>query len=410
MIGLVRIIKEFKIVQVVKFMFNGRRSIYQLIVFALLFASHNVATSQMISAAALSSIPSPTLEAKSWILIEHGTGTILAQQDANLRVEPASLTKLLVSYVVFDRISNGLMALEDEVVVSEKAWRTGGSRMFIEVGKRVTVYDLLKGLIIQSGNDAAVALAEYVAGTEIGFATVMNQKAMQLGMTSSHFTNAPGLPGEEHYSTAYDLALLSRALIRDFPEFYKWYSEPEYTFNNITQGNRNTLLARDPSVDGIKTGHTEAAGYCLAASSVKNDMRLVAVVAGAESSAARADQAASLLNYGHAAYMPLQVLREPRPEDTLEVYYGETDDLAYGAMVPATLVIAKELRDSLTLDYRVPAYVEAPVVEGDVVGNARVIAGDAELASIDLVSLHTVAEAGLIKKITDYFRLQIANF
>ncbi|MBT5559794.1 MAG: D-alanyl-D-alanine carboxypeptidase, partial [Proteobacteria bacterium] len=221
---------------------------------------------------------------------------------------------------------------------------------------------------------------------------------------------APGLPGEEHYSTAYDLALLSRALIRDFPEFYKWYSEPEYTFNNITQGNRNTLLARDPSVDGIKTGYTEAAGYCLAASSVKNDMRLVAVVAGAESPAARADQAASLLNYGHAAYMPLQVLLVPRPEDTLEVYYGEADHLAFGAVDPVTLVIAKELRDSLTLDYRVPAYVEAPIAEGDMVGTARVIAGDVELESIDLVGLHAVAEADLIKKLTDYIRLQIANF
>lgn len=396
--------------QVVKFFCNTKRVSYQFIVFALLCASHNVAISQMISKAALSSIPSPMLEAKSWILMEHGSGTILAQKEANIRVEPASLTKLMVSYVVFDRISNGLLALEDEVVVSEKAWRTGGSRMFIEVGKRVTVHDLLKGLIIQSGNDAAVALAEHVAGTEIGFATVMNQKALQLDMTSSHFTNAPGLPGEEHYSTAYDLALLSRALIRDFPEFYKWYSEPEYTFNNITQGNRNTLLARDPSVDGIKTGYTEAAGYCLAASSVKNDMRLVAVVAGAESPAARADQAASLLNYGHAAYMPLQVLLVPRPEDTLEVYYGEADHLAFGAVDPVTLVIAKELRDSLTLDYRVPAYVEAPIAEGDMVGTARVIAGDVELESIDLVGLHAVAEADLIKKLTDYIRLQIANF
>jgi D-alanyl-D-alanine carboxypeptidase (penicillin-binding protein 5/6) len=397
-------------VRIKKYVLKVSRVTCQFVALVALSVSHDVAMSQMISGAALSNIPSPVLEAKSWILIEHGTGTILAHRDANLRVEPASLTKLMVSYVVFDRLSNGSMALDDEVLVSEKAWRTGGSRMFIEVGKRVTVHDLLKGLIIQSGNDAAVALAEYVAGTEIGFATLMNHKALELGMMSSNFTNAPGLPGEEHYSTVYDIALLSRALIKDFPEFYAWYSEPEFTFNDITQRNRNTLLARDPSVDGIKTGYTEAAGYCLAASSVKNEMRLIAIVAGASSPAARAEQVASLLNFGHAAYMPLQILRESRPDDTLNVYYGEVDELAYGMLAPTTLVIAKELRDSLMFDYRVPAHVEAPVAEGDVVGSARVLAGDEELVNFELASLHSVAEAGLIKKIADYFRLQIASF
>ena len=365
------------------------------------------AMSQMLAESALSKIPSPELAAKSWVLMEHSTGTILAQKDSSLQVEPASLTKLMVSYVVFDRIANGLASLEDEVVVSEKAWRTGGSRMFIEVGKRVSVSDLLKGLIIQSGNDAAVALAEYIAGTEAGFSEIMNYKAVELGMTASHFTNASGLPGKDHYVTAYDVALLSQALIRDFPEFYTWYSEPEFTYNKITQGNRNILMARDPAVDGIKTGYTESAGYCLAASSEKNNMRLIAVVTGADSATARANQAASLLNFGHSAYIPLEVLRDSRPEDTVKVYFGQADLLAYGTAAAETIVIAKEIRSLLTLDYQVPAYLEAPVTAGDKVGSARVMAGDRPIVEVELVSLVDVPEAGVVKKLTDFFRLQI---
>jgi len=240
----------------------------------------------------------PELSAPAYILQDFYSGKVLMKQNADQRFEPASLTKLMTAYLVFKKLKAGKIKLTDEVLISEKAWRMIGSKMYIEVGKRVPVELLIKGMVIQSGNDASVALAEFVAGTEDAFAALMNQEAQRLGLTNSHFTNSTGIPGEQHYSSAHDLVRLARSLIRDFPEYYHWYSELEFTYNNIKQHNRNVLLWRDPSVDGVKTGYTKAAGYCLIASAKRGKMRLISVVMGAESKKKRHSDSEEMLNYG----------------------------------------------------------------------------------------------------------------
>src|SRR5690606_24486738 len=240
----------------------------------------------------------PALTAKSYVLMDFASGQVLASKEPEARVEPASLTKMMASYLVFNELDAGRVRPDDLVTISEKAWKTGGSKMFVEVGKQVPVQDLLMGMVVQSGNDATVALAEHLGGTEEVFAQMMNAEAGRLGMRGTHFVNSDGLPDPEHYTTAMDMALLSRALIRDHPERYAAYKVKEFTWNNITQHNRNALLWRDASIDGIKTGHTESAGYCLAASAEREGMRLVAVVMGTASEKVRADEAQALLNYG----------------------------------------------------------------------------------------------------------------
>lgn len=270
---------------------------YQILssVFAMLFVFS--ATSQPITTPA-----PPTLAAESYILMDFLSDTLIAEKDIDKKVEPASITKMMTAYVVFTELKNGNLRTDDLIRVSEKAWRTGGSKMFIEVNKTVSVSDLLKGMIIQSGNDACIAFAEHIAGTEETFTDLMNQYAKKLGMKNSHFTNSTGLPSEGHYITARDAAILAKAIIVDFPEYFPLFSEKEFTFNEITQHNRNTLLWRDPSVDGFKTGHTESAGYCLVSSAKRNGMRLIAVVMGTESQKARADESQNLLNYGFRFY------------------------------------------------------------------------------------------------------------
>ena len=255
-----------------------------------------LALSPLLSAAQVPS--APPLTAKGYLLIDYNSGQILAEKASSERMEPASITKLMTAYVAFNAIKSGQISLTDEVLVSEKAWRTQGSRMFIEVDKWVPMNLLLQGMIIQSGNDASVAIAEYVAGTEATFAELMNQAAQQLGMLDTQYRNSTGLPDADHYTTAADIAKLANAIIRDFPEYYAWYSQKEFTYNGITQDNRNALLWRDASVDGLKTGYTEAAGYCLVSSAKREDMRLISVVLGASSSSARANDSQALLNYG----------------------------------------------------------------------------------------------------------------
>jgi D-alanyl-D-alanine carboxypeptidase (penicillin-binding protein 5/6) len=240
----------------------------------------------------------PSLNADSFYLVDYDSGRVLAKKDADKRVEPASITKLMTAYLVDKAIANGDITLDEMVTISEKAWRMKGSKMFVEVGKQVSIEELLKGLIIQSGNDAAVALAEHIAGTESAFAGYMNHQTKLLGMTNTQFKNATGWPAEGHYSTAKDIAILAMAIIRDFPETYRYYKEREYTFNDIRQYNRNRLLWRDETVDGMKTGHTKAAGYCLVASALREDMRLVSVLLGAKSDKGRTQHSTSLLNYG----------------------------------------------------------------------------------------------------------------
>ena len=240
----------------------------------------------------------PAVGAKGYLLEDFHSGQSIAEKNADQPMEPASITKLMTAYVVFTEIRNGSLGLSDKVRISEKAWRTEGSRMFVEVNTQVSVAELLKGMIIQSGNDATVALAEQIAGTEDSFAALMNHHAKELGMTKSNFVNSTGLPHKDHYTTARDIARISRAMIEEFPEYYQWYSEREFTYNEITQYNRNKLLWRDESVDGLKTGHTESAGYCLVTSAERDGMRLISVVLGTKSEEARADATQSLLNYG----------------------------------------------------------------------------------------------------------------
>jgi len=240
----------------------------------------------------------PAIAADSYILVDFESGKVLQEKKSRTQVEPASITKMMTAYAVFSALKNGAIGIEDEVLISEKAWRMKGSRMFIEVNKKVKVSALLKGMIIQSGNDASIALAEYVAGNEDNFATYMNDLAKKIGMKSTNFVNATGWPAENHYTTAYDVALLAAALIREFPEEYKIFKVKKYTFNNILQSNRNKLLWRDKSVDGLKTGHTKAAGYCLASSAIRDDMRLISVVMGTKSEKARSKESKKLVLWG----------------------------------------------------------------------------------------------------------------
>src|SRR5271169_4165396 len=254
-------------------------------------------------AAAPMAIPTaPQLDARSYILVDYRTDKILAAKDAVARVEPASLTKLMTAYIVFQELSAGKLKLDEQVTVSEHAWRSEGSRTFIELGKPVSVQDLILGMIVQSGNDATIALAERIAGTEETFAQMMNANAKRLGMIGSHFENSSGLPSPQHYTTARDLSLLANAMIREYPQYYKWYSVREFEHNGIKQQNRNGLLEKDPTVDGLKTGHTDSAGFCLVTSALRDGMRLVSVVLGSASMRAREDASASLLGYGYTFY------------------------------------------------------------------------------------------------------------
>ncbi len=322
-----------------------------------------------IPAVVRSIVPTPDVPAKSWMLVDFESGWILGSENRDLRIEPASLTKLMTSYLVFEALSKGEIKLDDMVYVSRKAWQTGGSRMFIQVDTHVSVEDLLKGLIIQSGNDAAVALAEHLGGSEEGFAVRMNHKAAELGMVNSHFTNSNGLPDAEHYSTAEDILILGRSLIRNYPDMFTLYSTREYTYNEITQKNRNVLLWRDPSVDGLKTGYTKAAGYCLIGTAKRDDMRLMAIVTGAESRKIRADAVQSLLQYGYAAYDGLLLYRPGSEVTRVPLWMGEQDEASVGVTGHLGLVYPKGQRERLSAALDVPESLEAPMTLGTDVGN-----------------------------------------
>ena len=314
----------------------------------------------------------PIIGATSYLMIDSKSGQELAALKPDTPVPPASLTKLMTTYVVFHAIEDGRISLEDEVTVSEKAWRMQGSRMFIEVGNRVQVRDLLLGVIVQSGNDASVALAEYVAGSESVFAEMMNQYAQQLGMTSTHFVNATGWPDDDHYSTARDLAILARALIEEFPEHYKWHAIKEFKWGDIAQPNRNRLLWRDDSVDGLKTGHTEAAGYCLVASAERDGMRVISVVLGTGSDKARIDGSQALINYGFR-FFETRLLYEAGEEITrARVWKSANEYSPLGVMEDLYITVPRGAYDSLESVLNMPAVIEAPVATGQPLGEIKV--------------------------------------
>jgi D-alanyl-D-alanine carboxypeptidase (penicillin-binding protein 5/6) len=343
----------------------------------------------------------PEVAAKGYLLIAHPSGQALAESNADERLEPASLTKIMTAYVVFHELAAGHVALTDEVPVSEKAWRTGGSRMFIQVGTKVSLEELLKGMVVQSGNDASVALAEHIAGSEEGFAKMMNAHAERLGMSNSHFVNATGLPDPDEYTTARDVAKVATATILEFPEYYKWYGVKEYLFNNIKQRNRNRLLWRDDSVDGMKTGHTQGAGFCLVASARRDGMRLTSVILGAASDEARAKASLALLNYGFRAFEGHSLYEASAQVETLRVWMGDVTQLPVGPAEEVAVTIPRGQYDQLSAHIQKNPEILAPIAKGDRVGDIVVSLGNKELSRQPLVALQDVAEGGLWAKIRD---------
>ena len=352
----------------------------------------------------------PQLAAKSYILVDFNSGRVLVENNANMRVEPASITKLMTAYVVFQELDEGNITLEDPVPVSEKAWRTGGSRMFIEPDMQVSVADLLRGMVIQSGNDASVALAEYVAGSEEAFASLMNHYAEQLGMEDTNFVNSTGLPDPEHYTTAHDIVLLSAATIRDFPDFYTWYSEKEFTFNDIRQHNRNTLLWRDPAIDGLKTGHTEAAGYCLAASAKRDGMRLVSAVMGSASESSRASESQTLLNYGFRFFETVQLYQGGQELAKARVWKGLVEEVPLGIAEELFVTIPRGSYEELEAKLEVQSQLSAPLQPEAVVGKINVMLDGETVASRELITLAGVEEAGFFGSAWDSMQLWIDGF
>jgi len=347
----------------------------------------------------------PKIEARAYILQDYDSGSVLAEYNADERVEPASLTKMMTVYAALAQLQEGKFKMDDLVPVSKKAWRMGGSKMFIEVGKEVPVEDLLKGIIIQSGNDASVALAEYVAGDETAFANLMNQYAAHLGMTNTHFVNATGLPHADHYSTARDLSKLAIALIRDFPADYPLHAMREYTWNNIKQANRNPLLAVDDSVDGVKTGHTESAGYCLVASAKEGDMRLISAVLGSKSEDARLTESQALLRYGFRFFETGRFYEGGAPVGRARVWQGASQQLDVGVSKDLYLTVPRGELKKIEPDILVHEKIRAPVHAGQELGIVRVSLDGELLAERPLVALGDVPKGGLWRRMSDYVRL-----
>ena len=345
------------------------------------------------------------LNAESWLLQDFHTGRVLAAENADQRMEPASLVKLMTSYVAFVQIAAGDIALDEAVTVSRKAWRMGGSQMFIEVGTRVAVDDLLKGIIVQSGNDASVAIAEHVAGTEEAFVQLMNEHAQRLGMTGTSYSNSHGLPDERNYTTARDVAIMLRALMADFPEEYRSYVLPSYTYNGITQPNRNRLLKRDPSVDGGKTGYTKAAGYCLTVSANREGMRLIAVVMGAPRSSERFRAAQTLLNFGYRNFQTSLVYAAGEPVGTVKVWSGDRPTVQAGVAEDLWLTVERRKSDDVGTKIVFDDPLIAPVPDAGRVGTLAVSLGDEKLLERDLVALGGVPQGSLYRRAMDWFWL-----
>ncbi|GGY68532.1 D-alanyl-D-alanine carboxypeptidase family protein [Marinobacter zhanjiangensis] len=351
----------------------------------------------------------PQINGSSYVLMDPASGHIIMESNSHERLPPASLTKMMTAYIVERELDEGRLSLDEMVPISVNAWKTGGSRMFVQEGSRVSVEDLLKGVIIQSGNDASVALAEHVSGSEGAFADVMNQQARLLGMNDTRFETATGLPRDNQYSTAYDLALLAAAIINDHPQNYPLYAEKHFTYNNIRQPNRNSLLWRDPSVDGLKTGHTEEAGYCLVASAKRDDTRLIAVVMGADSSEARAREIQKMLNFGFRYYETARLFDSGESLLESRVWGGEKDQLNLGLASDMVLTIPRGVRDSLKSEVEVDTVIKAPVSTGDELGTVTISYDDEVLAERPLVAIEPVPEGGFFKRLVDAVKLFFHN-
>ena len=347
----------------------------------------------------------PTLDLKSYILMEPNTNTIIVSFNEDAPIEPASMTKVMSSYVIADQIANDFLSLDDSVLISEKAWRMEGSKMFIEQGKRVNVLDLLKGVIIQSGNDATVALAEYVGGTEDGFVDLMNSYAASMGLSNTLFQNSTGLPDGNHFSSAQDLATMTSLLINNFPETYSLYKEKYYEFNNIRQPNRNRLLWKDNSSDGVKTGHTESAGYCLISSAKRNDMRLIAVVAGAKSDKERFNDTQRLLEYGFRFYSTQEVIKKNKALKDVSVWGGKKDLISLGAENDIKLTLPRTTFRNITISYDFQNNLRAPIKEGQTLGTLIIKDGEKTLHTENLIALSDVEAKGFFGRLWASFVL-----
>jgi D-alanyl-D-alanine carboxypeptidase (penicillin-binding protein 5/6) len=374
------------------------RSAFVILALALTLAGHAMAQTVL--------IPSPPqIAGSSYLLMDAKSGRIIMDENSHERLPPASLTKMMTAYIVERELDEGRISKTDMVPISVHAWKTQGSRTFLREGTSVPVGTLIKGVIIQSGNDASVALAEFIAGSEGAFVDIMNQQAQLLGMKDTHFENATGLPAENHYSTAYDLAILARAIIRDYPENYSVYAEKQFTYNNIRQPNRNSLLWRDDSVDGLKTGHTEEAGYCLVASAKREDTRLIAVVMGTNSSGARAQEVQKMLNYGFRYYQSERLFTPGQELIQAQVWGGQSDNLSVGLTKDVYVTIPRGSRNDLESTVELDSVIKAPVKAGDELGRVKVSLGGDVLVDQPVLALNDVPEGGFFKRIWDAIKL-----
>ena len=347
----------------------------------------------------------PDVNAKSFLLVETLTGKVLAEKNSGDRVDPASLTKIMTVYVAAHELRDGNISLKDEVVVSEKAWRMKGSKMFIKVKDKVSVEKLLMGIVVQSGNDACIALAEHISGTEEVFAVLMNLRAQELGMTGTHFVNSTGWPDPEHYTTAEDLYKLTNAMISEFPEDYARYKTKEYTYADIKQPNRNNLLWRDESVDGVKTGHTEAAGYCLVSSGIRKGTRLISVVLGSATKDSRIEASQSLLNYGFRFFESHKLKEANKALTEVRVWMGQVDKVKLGIEEDLNVIIPRRQYEHLEAKMDIESQIKAPIEKGQTYGSLTVTLDGKEITNVPLVALESVAEAGLIKRLMDKAKL-----
>ena len=346
-------------------------------------------------------VPPPALAAKAWALVDHATGQVLAEKDADARIEPASLTKLMTAYITFSKLKEGTLKADQMVPVSTTAWRMEGSRMFIEPNKPVSVDELIRGVIVQSGNDACVALAETIAGSEEAFAALMNREAQRLGMTNTHFTNSTGLPDPQLYTSARDLAVLASAIVRDFPEYYGLYSLKEFTYNGIKQPNRNRLLYMDPSVDGMKTGHTSSAGYCLVSTARRGERRLVSVVLGAASDTVRAQESLKLLNFGYQFYETVKLYSADEALSKFRVWKGKLNELPVGFTKDFALTVPKEAANKIQVSLESRQPLVAPLQRGQEVGTLTVAVDGKPLGQYPVVALQDVEVAGFFGRLWD---------
>jgi len=372
-------------------MFNKVSKFFSVFVLVL-FAMQTHAITRLIPA-------EPQIAATAYLVMDADTGKIIASKNEHGQFAPASLTKMMTAYILEYELSKGNVSEDDLVLVSEKAWRTQGSRMFIREGTQVRLGDLMKGIVIQSGNDASVAAAEHIAGSEAAFADLMNQHADLLGMQNSNFLNATGLPAKSHVSSAYDLAILAKAIIQDFPQHYGMYSEKYFTYNKIRQPNRNKLLWRDKTVDGLKTGYTDEAGYCLVASAKRDNMRLISVVLGTKDEEARARESQKLLSYAFRYYRTHQLYESNVVLNTTKVWAGETDQLRMGINESLSVTIPRGQADKLQATMDVERVIKAPIEKGQELGKVRVTLEGELVKEVPLVAMDTIPEAGLLKRI-----------